>query len=82
VRVVRAIGWVFVAAIGYHALLAANDARGAGADRSWAALAGYGTVAAAGGALVIGACVHALHRARHRKRVREHHGFVSTEPLD
>ena len=64
----RAIGGVFVAFIGYHAWLAAADAWRAGADRSWAALVGYGTIAAAAGVLVIGACVHALHRARRRVR--------------
>jgi len=66
VRVARPIGWVFVAFIGYHALLAATDARQAGADRSWGALVGYGAIAAAAVVLVVGACVHALHRARRR----------------
>jgi hypothetical protein len=64
--VARAIGWVFVAFIGYHALLAAADAWRAGAERRWGALVVYGAIAAAAVALVIAACVHALHRGRRR----------------
>jgi hypothetical protein len=68
VRGARAIGWVFVAFVGYHALLAAADAWRAGTDRSWSAVVGYGAIAVVGGGLVIGAVVHAVHRARRRVR--------------
>jgi hypothetical protein len=68
VRVARAIGWVFVAAIGYHALLAANDARRAGADGSWPKVLGYGAIAVAAAMLVIGACAHSVQEARRRAR--------------
>jgi hypothetical protein len=68
VRVARAIGWVFVAFIGYHALLAAADAQRAGAERNWAAFVGYGANAEATAALVIGAGVHACQRARRKRR--------------
>ena len=67
-RVARAIGWVFVAFIGYHAVLAAADALRAGADRSWAALVAYGTIAAIAAVLVVGAAVHELRRTRRRVR--------------
>jgi len=62
------VGWLFVAAIGYHALLAANDARQAGTDHSWASVIGYGLIAVAAGALVIAACVHEVRSARRRAR--------------
>ena len=62
------VGWLFVAAIGYHALLAANDARQAGNDHSWASVIGYGLIAVAAGALVIAAGVHEVRSARRRAR--------------
>ncbi len=68
VRAARAIGWVFVAVIGWHALLAANDARRAGADRNWAGMLLYGVIAVVAGALVVGACAHAARSARRRVR--------------
>jgi len=68
VRAARVIGWVFVAVIGWHALLAANDARGAGADRDWAGLLLYGVIAVAAGALVVGACAHAARSVLRRVR--------------
>ena len=53
------MGWVFVVAIGYHAVLAAHDAFRAGADRSWPRLVGYAAIALFAAALVIGAVVNA-----------------------
>jgi hypothetical protein len=64
----RAIGWVFVAFVAYHAALATEDAWRAGSDRSWAALVGYAAIAAAGVLVVIGAVVHAAQGARRRVR--------------
>ena len=62
------LGWVFVAVIGWHALLAAADARRAGADRDWVGVLLYGAVAIMAGALVVGACVNAARSARRRVR--------------
>ena len=74
VRVVRAtaraIGWVFVLAIGYHAVLAAHDALRAGADRSWPQFLGYAAIAVAAAALVGGAVVYAR-SSRRRVRSRD-----------
>ena len=71
VRVVRVsarlIAWVFVAAIGYHALLAAGDAVDAARDGRWAHAAAYAAIALFAGALVVGAILYA--RAA-RPRVR------------
>jgi hypothetical protein len=68
VRAARAIGWVFVAVIGWHALLAVNDARRASADRNWPVVLFYAVIAVAAGALVVGACAHAARSARRRVR--------------
>jgi hypothetical protein len=57
--VARLIAWVFVAAIGYHALLAAGDAARAAHDGQWARSAGFATIALGAGALVVGAVLYA-----------------------
>ena len=64
----RLIAWVFVAAIGYHALLAAHDALRSGADRSWPRFLGYAVIAVIAAALVIGAVVNARSPRRVRRR--------------
>jgi hypothetical protein len=66
--VTRAIGWVFVAAVGYHALLAADDARRASAAGRGLPALGYTAIAVAAGVLVIAACAHAARGARGRVR--------------
>jgi hypothetical protein len=68
VRAARAIGWVFVAVIGWHALLAASDARRAGSDGRWGHALGYGAIAVATAVLVIAAGAHAAWSARRRVR--------------
>jgi len=68
VRVARAIGWAFVAVIGYHALLAASDARRAGVDGSWPEVLGYAAIAVVAAVLVVAACAHAAREARRRVR--------------
>ena len=55
----RLIAWVFVAAIGYHAVLAAGDALGAAADGRWARSTGFLAIALGAGALVVGAVLYA-----------------------
>jgi hypothetical protein len=66
--VTRAIGWVFVAAIGYHALLAVADARRAGAAGHGLPALGYTAIGVVAGLLVIVACAHAVRGARGRVR--------------
>ena len=68
-RVARLVGWVFVAAIGYHAVLAAGDAVDAARAGRWAHAAGYVAIALFAGGLVVGAIVYArAARARVRRR--------------
>ena len=49
----RAIGWVFVAVIGYHAVLAAIRAAQAGADGNWGRVVEMTAIAIFGTALVV-----------------------------
>jgi hypothetical protein len=59
------IGWLFVALIGYHAVLAASRAVQAGRDGNWARVATMAAIAIVGSALVIVAVAGA---ARTRSR--------------
>jgi hypothetical protein len=69
VRVARLIAWVFVAAIGYHAVLAAGDAVDAARHGRWAHSAGYVAIALFVGGLVVGAIAYTrAARARVRRR--------------
>jgi hypothetical protein len=56
----RAIGWLFVAAIGYHAVLAVVDAVQAGADARWAYASELITIACIATAIVIVAVIGAV----------------------
>ena len=60
----RLIGWVFVAVIGYHVVLAAIRSAQAVADGNWGRVAGMGAIALFGGALVIAAVVTAARSRR------------------
>jgi hypothetical protein len=65
----RLIAWVFVAAIGYHAVLAAGDAVDAARDGRWARSAGYVAITLFAGGLVVGAILYArAARTRVRRR--------------
>jgi len=55
----RLIAWVFVAVIGYHAVLAAGDALQAADDGRWVRSAGLLAIALGAGALVVGAVLYA-----------------------
>ena len=65
-RIARAVGWLFVAVIGYHAVLAAFDAVDAGGDRSWPRVVGYSAIAFGATVLVVGAIAHEVRSARRR----------------
>jgi uncharacterized membrane protein required for colicin V production len=65
--VARAIGWVFVAFVAYHAILAAGDAWSAAREGSWPRAAGFAAIALVGTALVVGAVAYARTT---RRRVR------------
>jgi hypothetical protein len=56
----RAIGWLFVAAIGYHAVLAVGDAIQAGADDRWAYACELAVIACVASAIVVVAVVGAV----------------------
>jgi hypothetical protein len=60
----RAIGWVFVAVIGYHAVLAAIRAAQAGSDGNWGRVVEMSAIALVGTALVILAAVGAARASR------------------
>ena len=60
----RAIGWVFVAVIGYHAALAAIRAAQAGSDGNWGRAIEMTAIALVGTALVMLAVVGALRSSR------------------
>lgn len=64
--VARAIGWLFVAAIGYHAILAMVEAGRAAHDGNWAHAAELVAIAIVGTAIVIVAVIAAL-RSRSRQ---------------
>jgi hypothetical protein len=60
---------VFVAAIGYHAVLATGDAVDAARDGRWARAAGYVAIALFAGGLVVSAILYArAARTRLRRR--------------
>jgi hypothetical protein len=59
----RAIGWLFVAAIGYHAVLAVGEAVQAGADHRWAYAGELAAIACIASAIVVGAVVGAVRSA-------------------
>jgi len=54
------IGWLFVALIAYHAVLAAIQAVQAGSDRNWPYAAELGAIALVATLIVIAAVVAAL----------------------
>ncbi|HTD50037.1 MAG TPA: hypothetical protein VK771_05525 [Acidimicrobiia bacterium] len=56
----RAIGWLFVAAIGYHAVLAVGEAVHAGADDRWAYAGELAAIACIAGVIVVVAVVGAV----------------------
>jgi len=56
----RGIGWLFVAAIGYHAVLAVVEAVGAGADGRWAYACELLAIACIATAIVIVAVIGAV----------------------
>ena len=56
----RAIGWLFVAAIAYHAVLAAIQAEQAGSDGKWAHAVELVVIAIVATALVVAAVVTAM----------------------
>jgi len=56
----RAIGWLFVAAIGYHAVLAVMKAVRAGADDNWGYACELMTIAVIATAIVVVAVVSAV----------------------
>lgn len=65
--VARAIGWLFVAAIGYHAVLAVIEAVHAAGDGNWAHAGELITIAIVGAAIVIVAVIAALRTAAPRR---------------
>jgi hypothetical protein len=65
--VARAIGWLFVAAIGYHGVWAAIHAVEAAADGNWSYAVENAVIAVVASALVIGAAASAV-RATTRTR--------------
>jgi Na+/serine symporter len=67
--VARAIGWVFVALIAYHAVLAATQAVDAGDDGNWSYAVELAAIALVATMIVIAAVVTAL-RALSRTRRR------------
>ena len=58
--VARAIGWVFVAAIGYHGVLAAIDAVRAAGDGNWSYAVEMAAIALVAAAIVVGAAFNAV----------------------
>jgi hypothetical protein len=66
--VARAIGWVFVAAIGYHAVLAVIEAVQAGTDGNWTHAGELIAIAMIAAAIVIVAVVGAASRRSSRTR--------------
>jgi hypothetical protein len=65
--VARAIGWLFVAAIAYHAVLAVTEAVHAGDDGHWAHATGLMAIAIVATAIVVVAVIGA---ARSSTRTR------------
>ena len=59
-QVARAIGWLFVAVIGYHAVLAAVRAVQAGSDGHWGHAAELAAIALVAGGIVAAALVNAV----------------------
>jgi hypothetical protein len=57
--VARAIGWLFVAVIGYHAVLAVIEAAQAANDSHWLHAVGLTAIAVVAAAIVIAAIVAA-----------------------
>jgi hypothetical protein len=66
--VARAIGWLFVGLIGYHAVRGFVLAARAGADGDWDHAAVLATLALVAGAIVIAAVAGALRSARAQRR--------------
>jgi hypothetical protein len=66
--VARLIGWIFVAVVGYHVILAAGDAWMAARDHRWGPCSGYAALALVGAALVVGALAHARPARRRSSR--------------
>jgi len=58
--VARAIGWVFVLAIGYHGVWAAIHAAEAVGDGNWSYVVEMGLIALVATAIVIGAVANAV----------------------
>jgi hypothetical protein len=63
----RAIGWLFVALIAFHAVRAASQAHRAASDGNWAHAAELIAIALVATAIVFGALVSALRSARARR---------------
>jgi hypothetical protein len=66
-NVARAIGWLFVALIGIHAVRAASQAERAASDGNWMHAAELIAIALVATAIVIAALVGAVRSARARR---------------
>ncbi|MGO9875577.1 MAG: hypothetical protein ACLPVY_17470 [Acidimicrobiia bacterium] len=66
--VARAIGWLFVAAIGYHAVLAVIEAVQAGDDGDWTRAGELIAIAIVATAIVVAAVIGAASRRSTRTR--------------
>ena len=63
----RAVGWLFVAVVGYHAVLAVGEAHAAASGGHWAHATGLMAIALIAAAVVIVAAASAVRSARARR---------------
>jgi len=64
----RAVGWVFVLVIAFHAVRAASQTERAASDGNWGRTTELGAIALVATAVVIAAVISAARSARARRR--------------